>query len=270
MYLVYQEDTRPLNMELYKTSQDYDPKLFNSDYRPSYQMSKNIPYYAVTSLINKAKANKIGIDYEWFNVTKEDYGEKHPSWAKFAIVNKLLNDEKYAKYKIFIYLDTDAWIRDEQTFMDLINYLDNNENFNFIFSRDPAWPGNTYINAGCIFIKNNDYSRNFYKNIAEDIPKFSEFYNKAFTDQSMLSVYIVRNLKKSLILKDHILNTPIGSVVRHDWWKNDFMYASMFDELLALKRCELYGEQKRDPNSFKITDYIDPDYASKCSIVLNP
>ena len=51
-----------------------------------------------------------------------------------------------------------------------------------------------------------------------------------FYDQPSISHYVFNNKDKFLIFDIEIFNTPIGSVIRHNWHKNKLM----FDDLNKL------------------------------------
>jgi hypothetical protein len=184
-------------------------------------------------------------DFEVPNVTTATETTKvEPLKTKITITN--------AKYDAIVFLDSDAWIQDFYNLHKLVLKLlkespslrsgedqpaieGKNEfigkQIQGCYSRDPYIKRNTYINSGSFIIKVNDYTKNMYKTIMSELEKDSSHWDKHPYDQYYISKYVYENRNDFIIFKPPILNTPLGSVLRHNWWKTHQMYVDLYDLL---------------------------------------
>ena len=132
----------------------------------------------------------------------------------------------------------------------IINNLKNNNEKQGCFSRDPYVKHNTFINSGSFIIKNNDFTKQMYSILIQDLNNNSSYHNKWPYDQYYISKYVFENKYNFVIFNPDILNTPIGKVLRHNWLKNQKMY----DDLGIL-----YNDLNKDV-CFGKSYFIEKDY----------
>jgi hypothetical protein len=196
--------------------------VLQTDNRPS------LNYLLETQKVNKSFCNILEYDYLFLELDNNKYGNIHPATKKIHVVNDFLKD---ATCDVLVFLDSDAWIQNGYLLNDIINNLINNDEKQGCFSRDPYLEKNTFINSGSFIIKNNDFTKQMYNNIITDLYNYDEYHNKWPFDQYYISKNIFENKENFIIFIPHILNTPLGEVLRHNWWKNKKMY----DDLKTLQ-----------------------------------
>ena len=189
-------------------------------------------YLKKTMIVNKRAAEKLNFDYEFIKFKNEN--NIHPATLKIKIINNLL---KNTKYEIIIFIDSDAWIHDAINLNKLVNYFINSDK-HACYSRDPTrrfdpekMPNftldknhnNTYINSGAFLIKVNDYSKNMYNYLENELINDNRYINLWPYDQYYISNFVYKNKNNFLIFNSNILNTPRGKIIRHNWFKNDRM-----------------------------------------------
>jgi hypothetical protein len=198
--------------------------VLQTDNRPS------LNYLLETQKVNKKFCDILGYDYKFIYLDNHYIVDNKT--AKLYIVNNFLQN---SNYDVFVFLDSDAWIQNGYWLNDIINNLINNDEKHGCFSRDPYLKKNTFINSGSFILKINKFTKNFYNdliiNLENDIK--NGFFNKyGWEDQYYISKYIFENKENFTIFVPDILNTPLGKVLRHNWWKNEKMY----DDLSMLYR----------------------------------
>jgi hypothetical protein len=203
-----------------------------------------------TQEVNKKFCDILEYDYLFLEIDNNKYGNLHPSTKKIHIVNDFLQNEKY---DILVFLDSDAWIQNGYWLNDIINNLVNDKQKQGCFSRDPYVEKNTYINSGSFIVKINDFTKQIYKNIINDLYSNPYYHNSWPFDQYYISKCIFENKESFVIFVPDILNTPIGKVLRHNWLKNQQMYDDL-DELIRVQDEDIY--------SFK-TFFLETDYYCK-------
>lgn len=200
------------------------PKIcvLQTDNRPS------LNYLLLTQEINKMCCNALGYDYIFEKINDNVNTHLHPATKKIIVVNDFLQN---FTCDILIFLDSDAWIQNIHLLNNLVNNLINDSEKQGCFSRDPYVKKNTYINSGSFIIKNNDFTKEMYGDIINNLQVQHICHNMWPYDQYYISNYIFTNKHNFIIFVPDILNTPIGKVLRHNWCKNNKMY----DDLLQLK-----------------------------------
>lgn len=223
--------------------------VLQSDNRPS------LNYLLKTQEVNKKFCDILEYDYEFLEMDDKKFTNIHPATKKIHIFNDFLQNKKY---DILVFLDSDAWIQNGYWLNDIINNLINNENKQGCFSRDPYIMKNTFINSGSFILKNNDFTKEMYKNIISDLYNNNKYHNIWPYDQYYISKYIFENREKFNIFIPDVLNTPIGIVLRHNWPKNQKMYDDLKNLLSDInnnlnidKTCfneKKYYDEKEFPN----------------------
>lgn len=189
--------------------------VFQTDNRPSLQ------YLLDTKRTNKRFCDILDYHYLFLELDNHKYGNIHPATKKIYVVNNILQN---TNCDILVFLDSDAWIQNGYWLNDLINNLINNPEKHGCFSRDPYLKIATFINSGSFIIKNNDYIKKMYENLINDLETNLEHANNWPYDQYYISNFVFKNKENFMIFVPEILNTPIGKVLRHNWYKNDKMW----------------------------------------------
>lgn len=105
-------------------------------------------YGDINYKINKAYCDKYNI--ELICCKEKRHINRHPAWERIPLILKYINDYDYV-----MWIDADAhFYIDSKNILDFIN---ENNNHNFIFSKDIS----VTINTGCFIVKNTQYSIDF-------------------------------------------------------------------------------------------------------------
>ena len=216
--------------------------VLQTDNRPS------LDYLLKTQKVNKKFCEILKYDYLFLELDNNKYGDIHPATKKIYIINDFLEN---TNYDVLVFLDSDAWIQDSCLLNQIINNLINNKEKQGCFSRDPYLKINTFINSGSFILKNNNYTKQMYKNIIHDLCSNNYYHHKWPFDQYYISKYIFENKENFVIFIPEILNTPTGKILKHNWLKNQQMYDDL-DKLIELKSEDI-----------NITDFIETDYYDK-------
>jgi len=185
---------------------------------------ESVDYMLLTRQVNEKICKKFGFNYIFIKNT-DTHPHMHVSFRKLFIANDFLynSDDDF-----LVYLDTDAWIQNGEWLNDLLNDLEKNDNKHGCFSRDPYVKKNTYINAGSYIIKNNQFTKQMFKDIINHIENDKSYHNGWPHDQYYMSNYIYNNKDFFNIFIPTILNTPFGEILRHNWRKNEKMYNDLY------------------------------------------
>ena len=217
--------------------------VLQTDNRPS------LNYLLETQKVNKKFCETLGYDYLFLELHDSKYGDIYPATKKIYLVNDFLLN---TTCDILVFLDSDSWIQNGYWLNDIINNLINNDEKYGCFSRDPYWKKNTFINSGSFIIKNNDFTKQMYNIFIKELENDNSFHNNWPFDQYYISKYVFENKEKFTIFIPDILNTPIGKVLRHNWYKNQKMY----DDLFVLYR-DINNDLWFDKTYFIEKDYYD-------------
>ena len=220
--------------------------VLQADNRPS------LDYLLKTQEINKFFCRCLGYDYLFLEIDNNKYGNIHPATKKIHLVNDFLQN---TEYDILVFLDSDAWIQNGNWLNDLVNNLINDEKKDGCFSRDPYLKKNTFINSGSFIIKINDFTKQLYKTIINYLYSDSIYHNDWPYDQYYVSKCIFDNKEKFNIFVPELLNTPLGKLLRHSWYKNWKMDHDLWDlkQLILTKKENLLLEK----TLFNIDEYYD-------------
>ena len=107
-------------------------------------------YGDINYKINKAYCDKNNI--QLFRCNKRRHSNRHPAWERIPLILEYIND-----YDYIMWIDADAhfYIDSEN----IINLINDNTNYDIIFSKDIS----VAINTGCFIVKNTKYSIDFLK-----------------------------------------------------------------------------------------------------------
>jgi hypothetical protein len=206
-------------------------------------------------LYSSPHTNHIQYTYLFFYMMKHYYEKIHPATAKIQIVMDLLNENKY---DIIVFLDSDAWIQNPDYLHQLMDKFIATPDIHGCYSRDPFLIKNTYINSGSFLLKVNDYTRNMYRTLLEELKIDPSHHNEWTYDQYYISNYVFQNKPHFWVFKPDVLNTPFGMILRHNWYKN----VKMFRDLYQLLDKSFVYTIPAEP--FLIENYIDTaEYPNK-------
>ena len=220
-----------------------------------------LDYLLLSQNVNKKACDYLNLqgdlnyNYVFIELNSEKYKDIHPTTAKIYIVNDFLqkssndlqkssddlqkssndlqkssNDLQKSSDDILIFLDSDAWVQNCHCLNKIINMLINDSTKHGCYSRDPYIKKNTYVNSGSFIIKNNEYTKNMYQQIVDSLENDKEnshYKNSWPYDQFYISRYIFNNKNDFNIFIPEILNTPLGLVFRHNWFKTPQMYTDL-------------------------------------------
>lgn len=193
----------------------------------------DLNYLGLTKLVNKnvvkflqnMEDKTFDYSYEFIFLDNKYHGTKNPTIGKIYMVNELLHE---AKYDYIVFLDSDAWVQTPLYLHKLLLRIKDMPDIHGSFSRDPYMKTNTYINSGSFIIKVNDFSREMYKDIIDHTNRFDRYHDKWPYDQYYISDKIFKHRKHFAIFIPHMLNTPYGNILRHNWWKNYKMFGDLY------------------------------------------
>ena len=206
-----------------------------------------VDFLESTKNINKLMCEKLGYTYNYIKIENSKYPNMKPHSTKVYIVNELLQK---SDYDILIFLDSDAWIHNPSLLKSLITTFQNDSTKHGCFSRDPYVNFNTYINSGSFILKINDFTKQMYIDIIQNFETVdAEYKNKWPFDQYSISDYVYKNNSYFNIFIPHILNTPLGKILRHNWWKNQ----RMWNDFNTLLNSEIIVSNER----FDLDNYRD-------------
>jgi hypothetical protein len=194
--------------------------IIQADNRP------NLNFLHLTRDVNKKTALFYNYQYLFIEINSK-YGDLHPATKKIYIINEYLKNENNTAADILIFLDSDAWVQNGEWLHQIIDTLAKTESKQGCYSREPYIDVATFINSGSFILKVNDYAKKMYAKIVDELENNSESkkYHQEFPyDQYYISNYVFEHKEDFMIFHPTILNTPIGEVLRHNWYKCQSMY----------------------------------------------
>jgi hypothetical protein len=163
--------------------------------------------------------------YEYMNIEERHTKDLFPATAKIRLMSEIL---RTVQDDFVVFLDSDAWIQNPDYLDELIGHLAADPTKQGAFSRDPFLSRNTYINSGSFVLKVNDYNRELYAKIEHWMDEEPAYHHKWPYDQYYISEMVYQNRADLFVFHPDVLNTPNGSILRHNWWKNQKMYADLY------------------------------------------
>jgi glycosyltransferase involved in cell wall biosynthesis len=181
-----------------------------------------LDYLLLTQQQNKKICDQFGYNYLFIEMNLEKNKGFRPEMQKIFLVHEYL---KTTTDDILVFLDSDAWVQNGAWLQQLILFLENNNGKQGCFSRDPYVKKNTYVNSGSFLLKINEFTKNMYQEIISTVfAEDSTRHNTWPFDQIYISDFVFRNRNSFYVFVPSILNTPIGEILRHNWWKTPKMY----------------------------------------------
>ena len=194
--------------------------VLQTDNRPT------LNYLLKTQQVNQKWCDTLGYNYSFIKMNHK-YGNIHPATKKIHIIHDWLQT---ASYDVLVFLDSDAWIQNGHWLQQLIQFM-NRQQKNGCFSRDPYVRKNTFINSGSFILKINEFTKQMYKDIIHHLYRNVSYHHTWPFDQYYISNYVFENKRHFIIFIPDILNTPLGKILRHNWYKNQKMYDDL-DQLI--------------------------------------
>jgi hypothetical protein len=165
-------------------------------------------YGDINYKINKAYCDKHNI--ELIRCNERRHVNRHPAWERIPLILKYIKDYDYV-----MWIDADAhFYIDSKNIMDFMNYFTNNNNCNFIFSKDIS----VVINTGCFIVKNTNYSIDFLTKWGYDESLYkNNSYPKWWDNGVILDMY----KKNILFIKNNSI--IIGYGILQHFRKNELL-----------------------------------------------
>lgn len=187
--------------------------------------------FNLNNQVNRLQCDKINAKHIFITFESDT-----PVFDKTKVLYNFMESIK-KDYDVIVFLDTiDAFIYNAYKLKKLIDILNKSDKYG-MFSRDPNnhevperlhdnychynKKEQTFINSGSFVIKNNEETRNFLRDVIQYSETNTKFVRRWPYDQYYLSKYVYNNKDKFYILKCDVLNSPYGSILRHNWKKNE-------------------------------------------------
>jgi hypothetical protein len=183
---------------------------------------ENIKMYGdINYKINKAYCDKNNI--ELIKCNKRRHCNRHPAWERIPLILEYIN-----KYDYVMWIDADAhfYIDSEN----IINLINNNNNYNFIFSKDIS----VAINTGCFIVKNTKYSIDFLKKWGYDEELYKNNNYPCWWDNGVILDMFTLNI---LDIKNNCKIIDYG--VLQNFFENETFYNKSFIFHLAGRSTEI-------------------------------
>jgi hypothetical protein len=214
-------------------------------------------HWSLSVVLNRLKCRRLACDHHVVAITPAHHPDRHVTWGKIRVVLDFLHQRPDADMVAFI--DSDAFIRDESGLHALAMALWRDSDRHGALSRDPLLEKNTFINTGCLLLKNTAFTRGFLSAVWDDVKVRPRYRDDWPHEQFAASALVREHRERFFVCRTAVLNTPCGSIVRHAWWKHQF--AAIADEEL---RATVAGEVCPElatappPQPFDLAAILDP------------
>ena len=81
---------------------------------------------------------------------------------------------------------------------------------------------NTYVNTGCMILKNDAFIHEFLGTVWRDADREQRYRLEWPWEQFLVSAFVQSHREAFHVCRTAVLNTPCGQIVRHSWWKDLF------------------------------------------------
>jgi len=156
---------------------------------------ENIASYGdINYEINKKYCDKNNI--ELIRCNERRHSTRHPAWERIPLILKYINDYDYV-----MWIDADAFFYNDAN--NILDIIDDNINYNFIFSNDI---GNNNINTGVYIVKNSQYSIDFLTRWLYDEDLYKNNKHPYWWEQGVLIEMFNQNIldiKNNCIIIDY-------------------------------------------------------------------
>lgn len=228
---VIQADSRPFTIHAASRSLAFDPADDTEARMRAVNGGSLVhawDHWSLSVVINRLKCRRLGVAHHARTILPAHHVDRHVTWGKIRVLLDFLHERPDADIVAFI--DSDAFIRDEVAFGALAEALWAAPDRHGALSRDPLLPKNTYINTGCLIVKNTAFTRDFLSAVWNDVEARPQYRHDWPHEQFAASAFVRDHRDRFFVCRTAVLNTPCGSIVRHAWWKHQF--ADIADEEL--------------------------------------
>ena len=137
------------------------------------------PYSKLTENINRKYADKHGYEFKIFNLEMKD---RAPQWCKIDVVNRLLDENQY---DYLFWIDADAFVNKHDT--PLETFITDETKSIIICDDIPNSGRENTLNSGTFFVKCNDWSKKFFKELWN---YNGNYLYDHFHEQTMIEEYL--------------------------------------------------------------------------------
>lgn len=245
---VLQADSRPFTVHTRSRTLDYDPYSDSEESMRALNggtLVRGWDHWSLSAVVNRLKCATMGCAHHVLPIRPEHHPDRHVTWGKIRVLLDFMHAHPEAEVVAFI--DSDAFIRDEYAFLDLVGALRAAPDRHGAVSRDPLLPKNTYINTGCLILKNSGFARMFLDEVWRDVDVRPEYRLTWPHEQQAASRLIQQHREAFYVCRTAVLNTPCGEIVRHTWWKQQF--AELAEEELKTAVASRYCPDLAQPEA---------------------
>lgn len=240
---ILQADTRNLSLYVSSRNLKYGPSD-KMDLGLIAELNNNMLHFprdpnSLGCLVNCFKSRALGLEYEFVKGKIEDWefnsydnatNKRHITWIKIQALYDQMMDEANREIDMFCFLDTDAWIRDEDGFQKFLEDFEKSS-ASLAIPRDLDEKDATYLNSGFLAFKNNERGRAMIEKFWTN-PDYRGYWKHYRVEQRLLSDYYYDHKEDYMVLPLEDFNTPCGRVVRHCWIKH-MQETSVLEEVIA-------------------------------------
>ena len=184
-----------------------------------------LDYLSLTKKVNEMHAKMLDYNYKFLFLEEHYYKNANPATGKIKILNDYINE---STDDIIVFLDSDAWIQQPFYLDQCVQHVYKNDRVHGCYSRDPLEVVDGFINSGSFILKINEYVKNMYSNLVTEVDskeRLAKKYNNKWPyDQYYVGKYVLENKDDFLIFYTNVINSPLGIILRHNWWKDARMY----------------------------------------------
>lgn len=221
---IIQADTRPLRFYLESKNLVYTP-IDAINLEAISQQNGGLLFgndgNSLGVMINVIKSKLMGCSYEFIEGQLSEWeqgGTKSVPWIKIRSLLEQFANPDLSECDVFVFLDTDAWIRDEQDFLKFCETFLASP-FHLAIPRDIEMPNYTYLNSGFLAVKNTSAGKHILETVYSH-PDYRTHEKSSWWEQSELSTYQSKHPDEIMVLPLNDFNTPCGRIVRHCWVKH--------------------------------------------------
>ncbi len=257
---VIQADNRPVTIHRESKPLTCDPADDTAAMMRSFNagaLGRTWDYWSSSFVINRLKCRITGCRTRSFRSAAATTPTATSPGRRSASLRTYMRD--HPEIDVVAFLDSDAFIRDEEHFRALVDALVAAPDKHGVLSRDPHLPKNTYINTGCMILKNDAFGRGFLDAVWSDADRNPRYRREWPHEQFAASAFVLSHREAFFVCRTAVLNTPCGQIVRHSWWKELF-FELVDDEFKATvaKLCFSEPERSAAARPFDLSALLDP------------
>jgi glycosyltransferase involved in cell wall biosynthesis len=184
-----------------------------------------LSYLQLTMVANRRACALLGYEYRFEPLPEVGHGFESLDvrTRKVPLIASVLERRDC---DVLVFLDSDAWVHSPALLRRVVDDLVSADKTGS-FSRDPYEPRNTFINSGSFVLRNADPARAMYRTLLDAIAGDPSFHSRWPYDQWYTSRYVHAHKDRFVVYVPEVLNTPHGGALRHNWYKDERMYADL-------------------------------------------